>query len=82
LNWPGLYNLRLDPFERMSISPGESIFATKDFYGHEFWSFVYLQEEVGKLAKTTIDYPPMQADGSFNLDAVKKKIADHHANGD
>jgi hypothetical protein len=39
-------------------------------------------EEVGKLAKTAIDYPPMQAGGSFNLDAVKKKIADHHATGD
>jgi hypothetical protein len=77
-----LYKLRLDPFERMSISPGESMFAMKDFYGNEFWSFVYLQEEVGILAKTAIDYPPMQAGGSSNLDAVKKKIADHHATGD
>ena len=27
-----------------------------------------------KLAKTAIDYPPMQDPASFNLDAVKKQI--------
>ena len=31
-------------------------------------------EEVAKLAKTAIEYPPMQASASMNLDAVKKKI--------
>ena len=29
---------------------------------------------VADLAKTAIDYPPMQDPASFNLDAVKKKI--------
>ena len=29
---------------------------------------------VAKLAKTAIDYPPMQDPASFNLDAIKKKI--------
>jgi arylsulfatase len=33
-----------------------------------------LQQEVAKLAKTAIEYPPMQASASMNLDAVKKKI--------
>jgi arylsulfatase len=33
-----------------------------------------VQQVVGKLAKTAIDYPPMQAPASFNLDAIKRKI--------
>jgi len=31
LDWPRLYNLRLDPFERMSMLPGESLFAAKGY---------------------------------------------------
>ena len=45
-----------------------------DFYAREFWRFVFVQQEVAKLAKTAIDYPPMQDPASFNLEAVKKKI--------
>ena len=33
-----------------------------------------VQQYVTKLAMTAIDYPPMQAPASFNLEAVKKKI--------
>jgi arylsulfatase len=33
-----------------------------------------VQQEVGKLAMTAIDYPPMQAPASFNLTAIKAKI--------
>jgi arylsulfatase len=33
-----------------------------------------VQQEVAALAKTAIEYPPMQDPASFNLDAVKKKI--------
>jgi arylsulfatase len=40
----------------------------------EFWRFVSVQQEVGKLAMTAKDYPPMQAPASFNLSAVKAKI--------
>jgi len=29
---------------------------------------------VADLAQTAIEYPPMQAPASFNLDAVKKEI--------
>jgi len=29
---------------------------------------------VAKLAQTAIDYPPMQAPASFNLEAVKRQI--------
>jgi arylsulfatase A-like enzyme len=71
LDWPGLVNLRLDPFEKMGI--GDSLFA-KDWWAFEFWRFVFVQEEVAKLAKTAIDFPPMQPGASFNLSAVKAKI--------
>jgi arylsulfatase len=74
LGWPLLYNLRLDPFERMGISPGESMMALQNYYGQEFWRFVMMQEYVEELAKTAIDYPPMQKGASFNLDAVKAQI--------
>jgi arylsulfatase len=71
LDWPGLVNLRLDPFEKMGI--GESLFAA-DWWAFEFWRFVFVQEEVAKLAKTAIEFPPMQPGASFNLSAVKEKI--------
>ena len=45
-----------------------------DFMAREFWRFVLVQQAVAKLAKTAIDYPPMQDPASFNLDAVKKQI--------
>jgi arylsulfatase A-like enzyme len=86
--WPGektttdmpvLVNIRQDPFERTSSlrgeSPNNSAFGYgNDFYAREFWRFVLVQQVVGKLAMTAIDYPPMQDPASFNLDAVKKKI--------
>jgi arylsulfatase A-like enzyme len=71
LDWPGIVNLRLDPFEKMGIK--DSLFA-KDWWTFEFWRFVFVQQEVGKLAQTAIDFPPMQRGASFNLSAVKKKI--------
>ena len=45
-----------------------------DFYAREFWRFVMVQQYVGKLAQTAIEYPPMQAPASFNLSAIKAKI--------
>ena len=45
-----------------------------DFFAREFWRFVLVQQKVGELAETAIDYPPMQDPASFNLEAVKKQI--------
>jgi arylsulfatase len=76
---PQIVNLRQDPFERTPMIQGETL-ATgapgymNDFYAREFWRFVEVQEQVAKLAKTAIEYPPMQDPASFNLEAVKKKI--------
>ena len=45
-----------------------------DFYVHEFWRFVFLQQEVAEYAQTFVEFPPMQRGASFNLDAVKAEI--------
>ena len=76
---PTIVNLRQDPFERTPSIRGESLNSLgggymNDFYAREFWRFVLVQQEVGKLALTAVDYPPMQAPASFNLQAVKEKV--------
>jgi hypothetical protein len=75
---PILINLRLDPFEKMGfvrLDGNIGSFMYMDWFMYEFWRFVFAQQIVGKLAMTAIDYPPMQKGASFNLDAVKEKIA-------
>ena len=42
-----------------------------DFYAREFWRFVARAAGGRQLAQTAIEYPPMQAPASFNLEAVK-----------
>jgi len=77
---PILTNLRIDPFERLdwpkngSLDGGQGYMM--DWFMYEFWRFVFVQQEVAKLAMTAIEYPPMQKGASFNLDAVKAKIAE------
>jgi arylsulfatase A-like enzyme len=76
---PTLVNLRQDPFERYPMISGESALTGafgygNEFFAREFWRFVLVQQEVAKLARTALDYPPMQDPASFNLDAVKKQI--------
>jgi len=76
---PTIINLRQDPFERTPAIRGETLNNqgggyTNDFYAREFWRFVMVQQEVAKLAQTAIDYPPMQAPASFNLEAVKRQV--------
>ena len=36
--------------------------------------FVFVQRRVAELAKTAIEFPPMQKGASFNLEAVKAQI--------
>ena len=86
--WPGekvttdmplMVNLRQDPFERTPSIRGESLNDSgggymNAFYAREFWRFVMVQQKVGELAQTAIEFPPMQAPASFNLDAVKREI--------
>ena len=76
---PSMVNIRQDPFERTPMIRGETFNTgaggyVNGFYAREFWRFVMVQEYVGKLAATAIDYPPMQDPATFNLDAIKAKI--------
>jgi arylsulfatase len=70
----------VDPFERTGLN--QSLLAV-DWWGNQFWRFVFLQQEMGKEAQTFLEFPPMQKGGSFNLEAVKeeldKKMAAHAA---
>ena len=68
---PILVKLRLDPFERTGLN--QSVYAA-NWWGNEFWRFVYVQDQVSKLAETAIDFPPMQKGASFNLEAVKAQV--------
>jgi hypothetical protein len=86
--WPGekvttdmplIINLRQDPFERTSSIRSENMNNLgggymNDFMAREFWRFVVVQQKVAELAKTAIDFPPMQAPASFNIQAVKEKV--------
>jgi len=75
---PVLVNLRLDPFERATWpGSGDGNLGSYNYFNwflYEFWRFVFVQQEVGKLAETALEYPPMQRGASFNLDAVKAQI--------
>jgi arylsulfatase len=76
---PTIVNLRQDPFERTPSTRGESMNESgggyiNEFYAREFWRFVLVQRTVAELAATAVDYPPMQAPASFNLEAVKREI--------
>jgi arylsulfatase A-like enzyme len=76
---PTMVNIRQDPFERTPSIRGQSLNDQgggymNDFMAREFWRFVLVQQRVATLAETAINYPPMQAPATFNLDAVKKEI--------
>lgn len=76
---PGMVNIRQDPFERTPSTGGQSLNDLgggymNDFYAREFWRFVMVQQKVADLAKTAIEFPPMQDPASFNLESVKRQI--------
>jgi hypothetical protein len=58
------------------LTQGHAKFVLIAFMGRQLWRFVYVQKRVAELAQTAIDYPPMQAPASFNLDAVKAQVED------
>ncbi len=74
---PVITNLRLDPFERMDF-PNGTINGSQLYFGgwfmYQFWRFVFVQQEVEKLAMTAIDFPPMQHGASFGVEQVKAQI--------
>jgi arylsulfatase len=73
---PVLTNLRLDPFERFdypigTLSGSQNYFS---WFQYEFWRFVFVQQEVAKLAMSALEFPPMQKGASFNLEALKAEL--------
>jgi arylsulfatase A-like enzyme len=86
--WPGekvatdmpiIINIRQDPFERTPSIRSENMNNLgggymNDFMAREFWRFVLVQKTVGELAQTAIEFPPMQAPASFNIQAIKEKV--------
>jgi arylsulfatase len=76
---PTIVNLRQDPFERTPSLRGETLNESgggylNSFMAREFWRFVRVQQKVAELAETAVEFPPMQAPATFNLDAVKREI--------
>ena len=76
LDWPSIYNLRLDPFERCSLS--ECPPQMYDFYAHEFWRFVYAQTG-GRPARANSCRVPADA-GIRKLESHTSKRGDRRNN--
>jgi arylsulfatase A-like enzyme len=68
---PILTNLRLDPFERAGISKSINYY---NWFVYQFWRFVFVQQVVGQLAQTFLQFPPLQKPASFNLEQVKEQL--------
>ncbi|MGH9481918.1 MAG: arylsulfatase [Terriglobales bacterium] len=68
---PILTNLRLDPLERTGLT-GSLNYA--NWFMYQFWRFVAVQQVVETAAKSFVEFPPMQAPASFNLEAVKAQV--------
>ena len=45
-----------------------------NWFVYEFWRFVFVQQEIGKAAKTIVEFPPMQKGASFNMEALKAEL--------
>ena len=75
---PTIINLRLDPFERMGWPNNGTKEGSQqyfDWFRFEFWRFVFVQQVIAKEIQTFLEFPPMQAGSSFNLESVKAEMA-------
>jgi len=78
VDMPYLTNLRLDPFERTGWAGDGAAKGSMQYwewFKYEFWRFVFVQQALAKEIPTFLEYPPMQAGASFNLDALKAEMA-------
>ncbi len=58
---PALTNLRLDPFERTGLAGERDTNGSYEYFGwfkYEFWRFVFVQQEVAKLARRSSNIRP------------------------
>jgi arylsulfatase len=70
-DWPIVVNLRLDPNERTGLSGSFEYTSWMKFH---LWRFVLVQDVVAKIAQSFVEFPPLQAPASFNMDAVKEQV--------
>jgi arylsulfatase len=67
---PWLYNLRMDPYERASITSN----TYWDWWMDHAFLLVPAQAYVGKFLETFKEYPPRQKAASFTVDQVMKQL--------
>ena len=80
VDWPILVNLRLDPFERTGMPNGANgSLAYYNWFVYEFWRFVFVQQEVAKLAQTA-HRVPADAEGR-ELQPGSREGADREGRG-
>ncbi len=67
------------PFERTGWPENQSAQGSQqyrfDWFKYQFWRFVFVQQQVAKLAETRGSSSADAKGASFNLDSVKAKIA-------
>jgi arylsulfatase len=68
---PWLYNLRMDPYERATITSN----TYWDWYIDHAYLLLPAQDIVGKFLATFKEYPPRQKAASFTIDQVMKTLA-------
>jgi len=55
VDWPIITNLRLDPWERTGLNQSISYV---NWYVHEFWRGVFVQQKVAELGETFVEFHP------------------------
>src|SRR5215831_15834598 len=78
---PTIVNIGQELFKRTPAVRGETMNHEgggyiNDFCARVFCRFVNVQQTVAELAKSAVEFPPMQAPVSFNLSAIKAKIGE------
>jgi len=76
-NMPILTNLRHDPFERMNWPDrgfAEGSIGYWDSFKHEMWRFQIPAKVIADYLPSFVQYPPMQAGASFNVQDLKEKV--------
>jgi arylsulfatase len=75
---PYLFNLRMDPLEKMDPESHEWGFAGRMFLMHKMWALNAAGPYLAEYIQTLVEYPPSQGADSLslkkNLDEVMKKL--------
>jgi arylsulfatase len=74
LRLPYLFNLRMDPYERATITSN----TYWDWYIRHVFLLVPAQDKVAEFLATFKEYPPRQKAASFTIDQVLQKMQEGH----